>query len=52
MASFESEEKYQLLADLHYCLWPAGELDAILPAATFIAYLMAFIEVLMSLNVS
>lgn len=51
MASFESEDKDELLADLCYSLWPAGELDAILPAATFTAYFMAFIAVLVILNV-
>lgn len=51
ITSFESEDKGQLLADLHrYYLWPAIELDIILPAATFIAYFMAFIAVLMIFN--
>lgn len=51
MASFESEDKGQLVADLHYYFWPAGELVAILPAAPFIAYFMAFRAELMVLNV-
>lgn len=48
MTCSESEGKGQLLADLHhYYLWPAVEVDDILPAAIFIAYaFMAFIAVL------
>lgn len=51
MTSSESEDKGQLLAGLHhYYLWPAVELDVILPAATFFACFMGFVAALMILN--